>query len=200
MHRVLLVGRHAAMADFLDDLGRDSSHGLEVVGVCYVDRDLGLGAVGRADFGGLGDIARAVEITNADTVAVLASPETSGSTLRKIAWDLDKCDAELVVAPGLVEVAGPRLTIRPVSGLPLLHLDRPELSGGRRLLKACFDRSVALIALVLLLPVLISLTLVIRAGGGGRGPLPPDEGGRAWQAVHTLQAPDHVRRRRRPSR
>jgi exopolysaccharide biosynthesis polyprenyl glycosylphosphotransferase len=167
VHRVLLVGRHSAMAGFLDDLGRDSSHGLQVVGVCYVDRDLTLGAVDRADFGGLGDIAKAVETTNADTVAVLASPETSGATLRQIAWDLEGCAAELVIAPGLVEVAGPRLTIRPVSGLPLLHLERPELTGGRRLLKACFDRSVALVALVLLLPLLLLLALVLRVHGGG---------------------------------
>jgi hypothetical protein len=30
------------------------------------------------------------------------------------------------VAPGVIDVAGPRLQIHPVAGLPLLHVDKPQ--------------------------------------------------------------------------
>ena len=167
MHRVVVVGPHAAMSDFVRDLDRDRMHGLQVVGAVYVDRDLRLSAVDAPDLGGLEDLTKAVATADADTVAVLASAGTSGPVLRQIAWSLESSKAELVVAPGLVEVAGPRLTIRPVPGLPLLHLDRPELSGARRGLKTVFDRAVALLALLLLSPVLLALMLVIRRDGWG---------------------------------
>jgi exopolysaccharide biosynthesis polyprenyl glycosylphosphotransferase len=49
-----------------------------------------------------------------------------------------------------------------VTGLPLLHVEQPRFSGGRRIVKATFDRVVALTAIVLLAPVLIGIALAIR--------------------------------------
>ena len=37
--------------------------------------------------------------------------------------------AELVVDPGLMEMAGPRLHVDPVDGLPLLRLTHPTFTG-----------------------------------------------------------------------
>ena len=36
---------------------------------------------------------------------------------------------DLVVAPQLTDIAGPRVHIRPIEGLPLLHVEEPTLSG-----------------------------------------------------------------------
>ena len=58
-------------------------------------------------------------------------------------------DTDLVVSPGLTEVAGTRLHIQPVAGLPLLHVEEPEFTGFRRFLKAAFDRTVAAVILAL---------------------------------------------------
>ena len=44
-----------------------------------------------------------------------------------------------MVAPALMDVAGPRTSIRPVAGLPLLNVEHPELTGGRQLVKSLFD-------------------------------------------------------------
>jgi exopolysaccharide biosynthesis polyprenyl glycosylphosphotransferase len=73
------------------------------------------------------------------------------------------------VAPALLDVAGPRTTIRPIAGLPLLHVDHPEFTGARWLIKSVFDRAAAITALVLLFPVLAVLALAIKLGG--RGPV-----------------------------
>src|SRR5260221_3742127 len=72
----------------------------------------------------------------ADTVAVLACSEMMGARLRNLAWALEKSGADLCAAPALLDVAGPRTTIRPLAGLPLLHVDHPEFTGIRRLVKS----------------------------------------------------------------
>ena len=69
-------------------------------------------------FGGLTTIPDAVDHFSADTVAVLSCPEMDGTRLRQLGWDLETTGTDLYVAPALMDVAGPRTTIRPVAGLP----------------------------------------------------------------------------------
>jgi exopolysaccharide biosynthesis polyprenyl glycosylphosphotransferase len=116
---------------------------------------------------GLDDIVGTVERYRADTVAVLACPEMSGLRLRDLAWQLEKSDTDLWLAPALLDIAGPRTTIRPVAGLPLLHMEHPEFSGLRRMIKSAFDRLMAAIALLLLSPLFLVVVMAIRLGDGG---------------------------------
>jgi hypothetical protein len=83
-----------------------------------------------------------------DTVAVLPCPELDGPALRRLGWQLEKTRAELLLAPAVTEIVGPRVRIRPVCGLPLLHMERPELRGIRRLTKEAFDRASAFFGLL----------------------------------------------------
>ena len=98
----------------------------------------------------------------ADTVAVLACPEMNGIRLRELAWDLEKTGTDVCVAPALLDVAGPRTTIRPVAGLPLLHVDHPELDGGKKVIKEAFDKALALTGVILLAPVFAAIALAIK--------------------------------------
>lgn len=167
MTRVLAVGPERAVEDLITALRRDSYHGLAVVGACITDAS-GSGTVaGVPVFGGLDDVAGAVRRIAADTVAVLSSSEIDGSTLRQLAWELEKTGTDLCVAPALLDVAGPRTTIRPVAGLTLLHVDHPQLSGPQQVLKQAFDRVAAGILLVLLAPLVLSLAVAIRLGDKG---------------------------------
>lgn len=70
---------------------------------------------------------------------VLACPEMNGIRLRSLAWELEKTGAEMCVSPPLLDVAGPRTTVRPTAGLTLLHVDHAHLTGGQRVLKGVFD-------------------------------------------------------------
>jgi exopolysaccharide biosynthesis polyprenyl glycosylphosphotransferase len=90
-----------------------------------------------------------------------------GPALRRLGWELERTKAELLLAPAVTEIAGPRVRIRPVCGLPLLHLERPELRGVRRLTKETFDRSAAALGILLLLPVLLALGLAVGLTGRG---------------------------------
>jgi exopolysaccharide biosynthesis polyprenyl glycosylphosphotransferase len=94
-------------------------------------------------------------------VAVLPCPELDGPALRQLGWGLEDTRAELLLAPAITEIVGSRVQIRPVSGLPLMHMERPELRGLRRLTKSTFDRTAAAAMIILLLPVLGTIALLI---------------------------------------
>ena len=159
---VVAVGHETAVAALITELGRDRYHGLTVVGACVVHPSENAEVAGVPVYGGLDDVSAAVSAFGADTVAVLACPEMDGIRLRALAWELEKTGTDLCVSPVLLDVAGPRTTVRPTAGLTLLHVDHPQLSGMRLLLKGLFDRTVAAVALFVSLPLMILLALLIR--------------------------------------
>jgi exopolysaccharide biosynthesis polyprenyl glycosylphosphotransferase len=167
MAAVLAVGREPAVADLVTELRRDSYHGLTVVATCLTGEAHSQTVADVPVVGGLDDVADAVRRCGADTVAVLSSSEIDGITLRRLAWELEKTGTDLCVAPALLDVAGPRTTIRPTAGLTLLHVDHPQLSGPRQVLKEIFDRVLAGIALVLLSPLFAAVAAAIRLSDNG---------------------------------
>ncbi|HEX6498573.1 MAG TPA: sugar transferase [Micromonosporaceae bacterium] len=113
------------------------------------------------------DIVSLVREVGADTVAVCGSASSEPGELRRLAWQLEGTGVDLVVAPQLTDIAGPRVHIRPVEGLPLLHVEEPILSGPAWLVKNVMDRVVAAVGLVLLIPVFAVIALAIRISDPG---------------------------------
>ncbi|HWG00231.1 MAG TPA: sugar transferase [Trebonia sp.] len=167
MLAVVAVGHESGVVDLIRELGRDKYHGMRVVAACIAQPEGRHEVVGIPVFGGLGDIPSAVRRCAADAVAVTACPEIDAVTLRGLAWELEKTGTDLCVAPSLLDVAGPRTTVRPTAGLTLLHVDHPQLSGPRQAVKDLFDRVMAGMALLLLSPVLLMLALAIRLSDRG---------------------------------
>ena len=167
MRRTIVVGHAAAVADLVAELRRGTYHGLSVVGACLAGGTMLHEIAGVPVYGGLGNVPEAVGYARADTVAVLSCPEMSGIKLRELAWDLEKTGTDMCVAAALLDVAGPRTTIRPVAGLPLIHMDHPELAGGKQVLKAAFDKVLALTAVTLLSPLFAMVMLAIKLDGHG---------------------------------
>ena len=87
--------------------------------------------------------------------------------MRRIAWSLEGSGVDLLVAPALTDIAGPRINIRPVSGLPLLQVTEPEFSGAGRVLKGTLDVLGSLVLVLLLSPVLLGVALAVRLSGPG---------------------------------
>ncbi len=169
MSDVLLVGHGRSAADLVRQMRRDSHHGMRVVGACTPSggHSEELAAVGIPVLGSFEDVDKLVPGSVADAVAVLACPEMDGSALRHLSWNLAPSGIDLLVAPALLDVTGPRIAIRPVCGLPLLHVDEPALSGGRRIAKAGVDRVVSALCLLFLLPLLVAIGLVVRLTSPG---------------------------------
>ncbi|MGN6171691.1 MAG: sugar transferase [Streptosporangiaceae bacterium] len=162
MRRTVAVGHAAPVEDLVGLLRRDSYHGLSVVAACVAGARHQDEVAHVPICGDLDSVASVVDRFNADTVAVLACPEMNGTRLRELAWDLEKTGTEMCVASALLDVAGPRTTIRPVAGLPLLHVDHAELAGGKQVIKAAFDKVSAALALILLAPLFTVIALAIK--------------------------------------
>ena len=160
LHRVVVVGRERSCAELVRQLKREPYAGFSVVGAC-IDRSQTDTLEGVPVVGTSSTVIQALKDTDADTVAVGAWSDFNQADLRRLSWELEGSGIALVVAPSLTDIAGPRIHIRPVAGLPLLHIEQPEFSGGRRLLKGSGDRLVAVLALLFASPVLLMLTLSV---------------------------------------
>lgn len=169
LRRVIVVGHELSVIGITRQLRRERYHGLEVVGACLPPDADGIGVAGLTVYGTFDEVASAVEQADADTVVVLSCPELDGAAVRRLAWQLERDEVDLVVASALVDVAGARTTIRPFDGLPMLHVEHPRLHGGSRLVKDVFDRLGALALLIVSGPVLLSVALCV--GLSSRGPV-----------------------------
>jgi exopolysaccharide biosynthesis polyprenyl glycosylphosphotransferase len=107
------------------------------------------------------EIVPLVRELGADTVAVCGAASTEPGELRRLAWQLEGTGVDLVVAPQLTDIAGPRVHVRPVEGLPLLYVEEPTLSGVAWLFKNLMDRVVAAVGLLLFSPLLAVIALSI---------------------------------------
>lgn len=113
------------------------------------------------------DVLTLVREVGADTIAVCGSAGGEHGDLRRLAWQLEGSGIDLVVAPQLTDIAGPRVHIRPIEGLPLLHVEEPTLSGPALLMKSLIDRVVAAVGLVLLSPLFLAIAITIRISDPG---------------------------------
>lgn len=165
MMRTIVVGDTAAVADVIDDLGLAPYHGYLVIGTCLSDVEPETD-VPVPTLGALADIPQIVS-DYAVSVVVVAGNALSGQALRRLSWALGRAGAELVVAPGLVEVAQERVSVHPTAGLSLLRL---EIEPPRRRLvaKAVMDRVLGLVALTLVAPVILVAAVAVRLTSPGR--------------------------------
>src|SRR4029450_4619431 len=86
---------------------------------------------------------------------------------RELACALEGAGVELLVDPGLVEVAGPRMHIRPLLGFPLLHVEEPHFTGWRRLGKRASDLLLTSVGLLIISPLMLGIAAMIKLQDGG---------------------------------
>nr|WP_237668911.1 sugar transferase [Rhodococcus sp. BS-15] len=172
---VLIVGSRTAAVSMAQSFENSGSAGYAVVGICMPGHE-SLGDdvvhVDGLDIPVLGnehDVLAAIDHCGADTVAVTATEHLGHKGIRKMIWDLEKKDVDLVVAPGVVDVAGPRLLMRPVAGFPLIHVEKPQYNGAARFSKTAFDLTFAALILVLISPILLAVAIAVKTTS--RGPV-----------------------------
>jgi exopolysaccharide biosynthesis polyprenyl glycosylphosphotransferase len=184
----LVVGDARAALDVAHRIENDpATTGMHVAAICVSDvHDPVLATENTTGLAVLGTEAETLDVVDrlgVAAVAVASSPTMAGHALRRLGWALEQRDVDLLVAPGVVEVAGPRLTMRRAAGLPMLHVERPVQSGWRYNLKLLGDRVLGATALVLLSPVLLTVALLVRRDSPGPALFRQDrvgEGGRVF--------------------
>ncbi|MEV4311885.1 sugar transferase [Actinocrispum sp. NPDC049592] len=164
---VLAAGGTGTVTDLIDRTRKAPHQGWRVEAVCTAD---GGGEVeGVPVVGQIEEVAEHVRRGGYRIVAVTADSYWTPRRLQQLAWELEDSSAELVVAPVLMEIAGPRLHVTGVLGMPLLMLSAPVFTGARRVVKEIVDRVGGAVLLALLSPFLLALALAIKLND--RGPV-----------------------------
>jgi exopolysaccharide biosynthesis polyprenyl glycosylphosphotransferase len=167
------VGRADSVASLIQEIGSEPACGMRVVAACVSGLDGSWESQTAIDgvpiFGPPEMALAAVDALGAEVVAVSSHPDLVGKPLRRLAWSLAERDVDLLVSPGIVEVAGPRLSLRPAAGLSMLHVERPTGSGARLVLKRVADTLMAALLVIVLLPVLLVISLAVKIAD--RGPV-----------------------------
>ncbi|MFD8813497.1 sugar transferase [Streptomyces sp. NPDC059627] len=166
---VLAAGSPATVCDLITRTRKFPHIGWRVEAVCTTDgRGLdgdeldGVPVVGR-----LTDVAKHVRHDGYRVVAVTPDPHWTPDRLQRLAWNLEGSEAEMVVAPVLMEVAGPRLHVDAVLGIPLLRVSLPTFTGGRRAIKGVVDRVGSAVLLMLFAPLMLSVALLVLVDSRG---------------------------------
>ncbi|WP_308257363.1 sugar transferase [Pseudonocardia lacus] len=171
--QALAVGTTESVTDLIVRTRRDHRRGWHIAGACTPSGNADGGCSEVLDVPVIGDLESVPAIARSGCfriVAVCPTPALTPQRLHHLAWGLEDAAAELVVDPGLMEFAGPRLHIEPVDGLPLLRLTRPSFTGVSWLAKHMVDRLGALLLLLLLLIPLAFIAVAIKIDDP-RGPV-----------------------------
>jgi exopolysaccharide biosynthesis polyprenyl glycosylphosphotransferase len=164
--RVLAVGDRRTVNELVRDLCRAPLSGYVVVAAC-VPAGTESDAVAVPIAGDLHSVAATVRRIRADAVAVTASGAFGADAVRDLGWALGGAETELMLAPALTNIAGPRIHTQPVAGLPLIHVAPPQCYAANRLLKRVFDVVVGVVLLAVFLPVFVVTAIAIRVDSPG---------------------------------
>ncbi|MBW4042242.1 MAG: sugar transferase [Acidobacteria bacterium] len=169
----VVVGNHQDATRVANDLVTHHHAGYRPVGVAYTDGTGGAafatadgGDVPLIDYAMLADTVRA---THTRAVIVAGDLPGGNEALQDLGWQLENSKTELILTSRLTDVAGPRIHMRPVDGLPMLHVDLPQYAGLNHTIKRGIDIGLAGLAVLLLSPVLAAVALAVRLED--RGPV-----------------------------
>jgi exopolysaccharide biosynthesis polyprenyl glycosylphosphotransferase len=168
IYRVLLLGQRAKVEHVAESIQREGSAGLLVVGAVTQGGDVDqVLRTGTPVLGGFTDVLRVIDEARIDTLILTSADDITPKDMRRLGWDLESRQTNLIVAPALTDVAGPRIHARPVAGLPLIYVDYPSFEGRKHSTKRAFDIVAGGILLVLLSPVFLWIAIAVRLDSTG---------------------------------
>lgn len=168
--RTVVVGSRDDVEYAIRRLGPNGRLGYLVVGVALLDDAEAPLTVDGVDYPvtrGDDAVLRAAAIHESDTIVVASQPASDPAFVKRLAWALEGTAAELVISSRLTDVAGPRMSLRPVEGMPLIHVKIPRFEGAAFYAKRALDVAVSLAALLLFAPFALVIAIAIVADDGG---------------------------------
>ncbi len=197
--KVLLVGTPGYIGEIHTVLAREKWLGYQVMG-CLVPSDyagLEVTSTGIPVLGHSEEVRAVVDELNPDIVFFTAGAVSSSTALRRLAWDLeDHAHVQIIVAPNVTDVSSERVSIRPVAGLPLMHLGRSRSQLATNDAKRAFDLVGALLILAAAVAAAARADGLDQAARRRSRALPADPRRSRGRRVHLPQAALDVGRRR----
>lgn len=166
LHRTVVVGAEPARTEIVDLLDRDPVAGFTVVDEIF-EPPIDVDPDGLDQW--LDEVMTRISLADADTVAVAGSPALGQQVVQRLSWRLEGPRVDLLVAPNVGDIAGPRVTMRMAADLPLLHLDEPHLTGPKRAIKRTLDVVFGALLFLVFLPFMVVAAIATKLSS--RGPI-----------------------------
>lgn len=161
--RVLIAGSRSHVDEIAAVLRRETWLGYEVVGALTPEYDLAEETTsGVPVLGNTTDATHLVAVARADVIFFAGGSVGASSQFRHSLWELERHDVRVVVAPSVTDISGERIKIRPVAGLPLIHVDPPTWSDASRWGKRSFDVLGSSLLIIAFAPLLLFIALQIK--------------------------------------
>lgn len=177
MHDAVVVGSLLSADEITQQLQKHHELGLRVVGAFLSQhtaplsqsQQLTLSKTGVPIWGGIDDLISITRKRKVDSIVIGSTDHLSPRDVQKLGWELLPTRERLYLAANITDVAGPRLNIQPVEGLPLIEVKAPQFTGFNRILKRWLDIIFAIVAIVLTLPFVLIAAISIKLHD--RGPV-----------------------------
>ena len=141
----------------------------------------------------LDELAVLLDESKADAIAVAPSDALGTDVVRQLAWKLEGRFIDLLIAPAMADLAGPRVSVRPAAGLPLLHLDEAMLSRPQSFSKRALDLTGSIALVVVLSPVMLACAIAVWLTSKGPAVFRQTRVGRAGKLFTMLKLRTMVR-------
>jgi len=172
LRRVLVIGGAYSAAHLARQLRAHPAAGYQPVAAYLTTPDATGPALDGLDVPVIGNglsldgILAAVDAAAAGSVAI-SGADVDPPTLRQLGWSLTARDVGMFMAPALTDVAGPRIHMQPLAGLPLIHVTTPNLEGPKAVAKRGFDVCAALVLLILLAIPMWLVAFLVKVDSSG---------------------------------
>lgn len=167
-YRVLIAGSSEHVDEIAAVLQRESWLGYHVSGALVPASELQEEtAAGVPVIGACEQATAVITAAEADLVFFAGGALTSAGQLRRIVWDLEKADVQVVVAPSVTDISGERIKVRPVGGLPLMHIDPPRSTDAARWGKRLFDLFGSTFLILAFSPLMAYAAVRVKLADGG---------------------------------
>jgi exopolysaccharide biosynthesis polyprenyl glycosylphosphotransferase len=166
LSKILVIGSQRTSQSLADKLDKESYAGYQVVDQIKLP---GSGDSSANFEEWLNGVDEAINRYDASAIAIDPGDDAPYEVIRQLSWRLEGRNLDLLISPGSLDIAGPRLSVRPAAGLPLLHLDEAVLSRSQRASKRALDIIGSVLAITLFSPILLISGLAVRFSS--RGPV-----------------------------
>ncbi|MFT4295315.1 MAG: sugar transferase [Micropruina sp.] len=165
---VLVAGSPAHIDEVARVLRREKWLGYRLVGA-VTTADIEETPSGLPVLGKVSEVGDLVHESDVDTVIFAEGSFPDSQHFKRMAWELEELDVQMIVAPALTDISSERLSSRPVAGLPLVYVERPQAMEASRWSKRAFDIIGSGLLLLAAAPIMAAVAIAVKLED--RGPV-----------------------------
>ena len=169
LHKTIIVGTGNAAKTAYDDLIRNKTLGMQVVGFVQVNGkapDSEIGITKKEVIGDLGQIRSIIKEFQILDVIVALEPEQKEDLVSVIS-KIDYPDITLKLLPDFYQLVSGLNKTNQIFGMPLVEISPEQMPLWEKTVKRLLDISVSMVALLLSLPLYLVVSIIIRATSEG---------------------------------